>query len=269
MRSVSELYGKHAGEDIYVVGTGPSLRVFPKSFLDGRITIGLNMAWKSVSVRYAITIHPDLNIPRFIGAESGQEITWVLPYEKTRALVTPEQFAWADANCHSFSYNGRKNTQPPNEPSDAGRITQWLREPVDDKLYVWSSIAQTGANLAANMGARNVILVGCDNGPMGQNHHSHYQHTRWKGADPAKRYLQYREGIAEVRLHLRDRGVNVVSLQPFLGVSNFEEDFARLCDELERPHVVPTVDLAADDTDAARVSISRRAARHLKNWMTR
>ena len=44
MRSVSELYDKHAGEDIYVVGTGPSLRVFPKSFLDGRISLPFSPA---------------------------------------------------------------------------------------------------------------------------------------------------------------------------------------------------------------------------------
>ena len=63
MRPVSELHGRHPGSDIYVIGTGASLRVFPAGFLDGRITIGLNLAWREVDVRYGITTHPELNVP--------------------------------------------------------------------------------------------------------------------------------------------------------------------------------------------------------------
>jgi hypothetical protein len=232
MRAVSELYDLHPGEDIYVIGTGTSIRVFPRDFFDGKVTIGLNMAWKNVPVRYAVTIHPDLNVPEFIGAEPHPDITWIVPREKSRALLTAEQFAHADTHFFTFDYYGRPNTQPLNEPSDSGRILDWVRRPTGDKLYVWSSIAQTGATLAANLGARNVILVGCDNASLMDNHHAHAQHTRWKGVAPERRYQQYYVGMAEVRAALRERGVNVVSLQPFLGISNFDADFTRLCHEL-------------------------------------
>ena len=67
MRSIEELYGRHPGSDIYVVGTGASLRVFPLAFLENKITIGLNMAWKVAPVQYSITIRPELNIPEFMG----------------------------------------------------------------------------------------------------------------------------------------------------------------------------------------------------------
>lgn len=154
MRPVSELYGRHAGEDVYVIGSGTSIRVFPIGLLEGRITIGLNMAWRSAPVRYAITIHPDLNIPEFTGAEPHPEITWIVPREKSRALLTPEQFSHADAHFFNFNYDGKPNTQPPDQPADHGRVVDWVRRPTDDKLYVWSSIAQTGANLAANLAQR-------------------------------------------------------------------------------------------------------------------
>lgn len=244
MRPVSELYGRHHGEDIYVIGTGTSLRVFPVSFLENKVTIGLNMAWKTVPVRYAITIHPDLNIPEFIGAGARPDITWITPYQKTRALVTAEQFAHADAHFYYFDYDGRRNTQPPDEPSDAGRFVEWALRPTGNKLYVWSSIAQTGANLAANLGAKNVILVGCDSAPLAGNHHAHEQHTRWKGVDPSHRYTQYYEGMAELRAALRQRGVSVVSLQPFLGVTRFEHDYVRLCTELGRRELIETFDIS-------------------------
>ena len=258
MRPVSELYGRHAGEDIYVIGSGTSIRVFPIGLLEGRVTIGLNMAWRSAPVRYAITIHPDLNIPEFTGAEPHPEITWIVPREKSRALLTPEQFSHADAHFFNFDYNGKPNTQPPDQPADHGRVVDWVRRPTDDKLYVWSSIAQTGANLAANLGAKNVILVGCDNASLLGNHHAHDQHTRWKGGAPEHRYLQYYEGMAEVREALRERGVNLVSMQPFLGIAHYEADFRRLCHEMNRPEFMSGPDLSP-----------KPAGRRVKNYIRR
>ena len=244
MRPVSELYGRHAGEDIYVVGSGTSVRVFPASFLKGKVTIALNMAWKNLPARYGITIHPDLNIPEFIGEQPHPDITWIVPREKSRALLTPEQFAYADEHFFTFDYRGQPNTQPSNQPGDHGRVLDWVRRPTGDSLYVWSSIAQTGANLAANLGAKNIILVGCDNAALIGNHHAHRQHTRWKGVAPEHRYRQYYEGMAEVREALRERGVNLVSLQPFLGIADFDDDFRRLCREMEKPHLLSGLDVS-------------------------
>jgi hypothetical protein len=87
-------------------------------------------------------------------------------------------------------------------------------------------------NLAANMGAKNIILVGCDNASIGGNHHAHAQHTWWKGVDPNFRYHEYYEGLAEMRTVLRERGVRLLSLTPFLGLGNPDEDFALQCREL-------------------------------------
>jgi hypothetical protein len=245
MKKVSELYGRHPGADIYVVGTGTSFRVFPKGFFDGKITIGLNMAWKNLPVTYGITIHPDLNIPEFMPGENPRpEITWVTGHHKARTTLTPEQLRQAEERCYFFEYHGQPNTQPADQPSDAGKILDWVRKPTGDFLYVWSSISQAGANLAANLGARNVIVVGCDNAPLGENHHAHAQHTRWKGVDPNLRYRQYYEGLADVRSALRERGVNLVSLGPFLKLDDPELDFARLCGELGVVHQLKSQDIS-------------------------
>jgi hypothetical protein len=261
MRPVSELYNRHPGEDIYVIGTGTSIRVLPPDFFERKVTVGLNMAWKNVPVRYAITIHPDLNIPEFIGEPARPEITWIVPREKSRRLLTAQQFAHADAHFLNFEYHGKPNTQRLNDPLDSGRILDWVRRPIDDYLYVWSSIAQTGANLAANLGARNIILAGCDNAPLMDNHHAHAQHTRWKGVAPEHRYQQYYEGMAEVRTALRERGVNLVSLQPFLGISNFEADFKRLCDELDLPLIIK------GDNVPVKIGLRARLAFQKNRWM--
>jgi hypothetical protein len=263
MKKVSELNGRHVGTDIYVVGTGPSIRVFPRSFFEGKILIGCNMAWKVAPVQYCVTIHPDLNIPEFMPGEAPHpEITWIAGAEKCKGLLTPEQFAHAEKNFYFFRYRGKPNTQPPDEPSDSGRVIQWVERPTEDWLYVWSSIAQAATNLAANMGAKNVILVGCDNAPLGENHHAHGQHTRWKGADPQHRYLQYYEGIAEVRAALRGRGVNVVSMNPFLKLDQPDMEFTRLCRELGVAHVLKGKDVS----ERPKLSL-RQLGKWLKGWM--
>lgn len=245
-RGVSELYGAHSHSDIYVIGTGPSLRVFPVDFFEEKTTIGLNLAWQQVAnLTYAITIHPDLNIPEFMdGSPPLENTTWIVKREKLHNMA-PELIAHADENFYFFGTNGKPNTSSDPAKSDAGRMPQWLLEPTGDYLYLWTTIAQPAVNLAANLGAQNVILVGCDNAPLLDNHHATGQHTMWKGGDPLDRYREYYEGMAEVRRVLRSRGVNVVSLTPFVTVGDIEGDFARLCDELDRPTTIDQVDISS------------------------
>lgn len=233
---MSELYGRHAGEDVYVVGSATSMRVFPTAFLEDKITIGLNTAWRVAPVRYALTIGPHLHVPEFLGEPPHPEITWITKRGKAAAVLTPEQLEHADQHFYGFRADGQPNTQPIEEPSDAGRVLAWVRRPTDDFLYQWSSISQTAVNLAANLGARAVILVGCDNCALAENFHAtEGHHTKWMGATPDRRFDQYYEGLVEVRAALRERGVPVVSLDPFLKLDEPERDFRVLCDELDRP----------------------------------
>jgi hypothetical protein len=188
-----------------------------------------------------------MNIPEFMAGEAPHpEITWVAGHEKCKGLP-PEQLSYAEATFHFFKYRWKTNTQPPHEPSDSGRVIDWVERPTEDWLYVWSSIAQTATNLAANMGASNVILIGCDHAPLDNNHHAHHQHTRWKGVDPQHRYMQYYQGIAEVRAALRGRGVNVVTVNPFLKLDMPAMDFQRLSQELGVPALISGKDVQSRD----------------------
>lgn len=236
VKQISLLYGQHTGEDIYVIGTGASLRVFPVDFFEGKVTLGLNMAWKTVPVRYGITIHPELNIPEFMEGESPRpDIIWATKHSKAQGHLDAEQLRHAQERFYFFETDGRTNSQPTGAPSDAGRMTEWLQDPEPDKLYLHGSVAGTGVNLAANMGAKNIILVGCDNCALGQNHHAHQQHTRWLGASPSQRYDEYYQALCEVRAALRARDVNLLSISAFMGLQHMETDFSRLCSELDRP----------------------------------
>lgn len=244
MRSISELYDLHVGDDIYIVGTGTSLRVFPLDFLKGKITIGLNQAWKVVDTTYAITMMPKINIPEFIeGEQPNRKITWVTKPSKIGAQCTPDEMEYAERNFYGFENNGTVSLSGLEEISEAGRVLDWVLHPSSDKLYLWTSISQSAMNLAANMGAKNIILVGCDNGAIGENHHAHEQHTQWKGESPDIRYMQYYEGVAEVRNVLRQRGINVLSMNPFVKLDAPGLDFERLCQETGQASYIENKDI--------------------------
>lgn len=243
MRPVSDIYGTHAGEDIYVVGTGTSMRVFPLSFLEGKITIGLNRAWQLLPVTYCISMVPHLNFPEFMDDKFNDDTTWITKHDKYKSHATDEQLKHAEANYYFFRTNGKMSVTALDETNEAGRMLSWVKEPTKDFLYLWSSISQSAVNLAANLGAKNIILVGCDNSSLADNHHAHDQHTLWKGVDPNTRYMEYYEGLAEIRSVLKDRGVNLVSINPFLKLDDPAMDFRNLCHELDRPEHVKNEDI--------------------------
>jgi hypothetical protein len=276
MKSISQLYGAHPGEDIYLIGTGASLRVFPTSFFENKITIGLNMAWKMVSVRYGITVHPELNIPEYMeGEEPHPEVIWATKHNKCVMGLNQEQLRTAEEKYYFFDTDGQVNTAEPPLPNTAGRITDWLRAPDPEHLYMYGTISTTAANLAANMGAKNIILVGCDNCALGNNHHAHQQHTRWLGATPTDRYNDYYEAACEVRSCLRERGVEVLSLNPFMGLGLIPEDFLRLCRELDRPELIKEPDISPSSVranpfkKAARAVLGERGIEVLKQRLMR
>lgn len=249
MKPVSDLYGSHTNEDIYVVGTGTSMRVFPRDFFAGKVTIGINLAWRVAPLTYCVSIGPHSHVPEFLeGEASHPEITWITRRKKAQLVLTPEQLEHAEAHFYNYETDGKPNSAPVEQPNNSGRMLDWVRQPVGIKLYQWSSMSQTAVNLAANLGAKNVILVGCDNCALLDNFHAEAQHTKWMGVEPDVRFEQYYEGLVEVRAAVRERGVNVVSLTPFLKLDAAERDFSLLCEELERPQYVPsTKDISEAD----------------------
>jgi hypothetical protein len=234
MRNLNELLNKHAGEDIYVVGTGASMRVFPTGFFEDKITIGLNLAWQLMHVKYAITMVPHLNFPEFLGEDVPERTVWITKRDKYIIHASNDMIKYADANYYYFRTDGRLSVNELNEPSEAGRVLEWVAKPNADFLYLWTSISQTAVNLASNMGAKNIFLVGCDNCALLDNHHAHGQHTLWKGVDPAVRYNQYYLGLREVRGALNHRNINLLTINPFLKLDTPEIDFKYLCEIQEK-----------------------------------
>lgn len=199
---IDSIYG---GDEIYIVGTGPSLRVTPLSFLQGKYVVGLNQAWRHVKTTLNITVHPELVEE---SRKGGCESAWVIkkkPPMEFLELDDPEHYVFGT----SYSI---------------GAVTARPR----DTLYLGEGVQSTAMDLAARIGAKTIYLVGCDAGSLDGDFHGHDQHVRWVGRDPNDQYKMYRDSTAEVREVLRGLGVSVLSLSPFIGVHGAKEDYARL-----------------------------------------
>jgi len=209
---INLLANKHPNSDIYIVGTGPSLRVFDTQYLSNKITIGLNQAWKHLATTYSISVHPDL----------------VVEYEKTK--VKPKT-KWIVKQKSEFS---KKPLDDPNYYifKTVDKDFTIFHKPKEDHLFIGRGVQQTAMHVAAIMGAANIILVGVDMTDLCGDHHGHDQHVKFHGLPPSDVYLEYRRYTAAVRYELRKKGIKVFTMSSLLGACDGSEDYERLCNEL-------------------------------------
>lgn len=228
---IQKLYSRAAGREVYIVGTGPSLRTFPLDFLRGKITIGLNQAWRHFPVNYSLTVHPEL-VLEYLKEKKVPRTLWVL---KRKA---PMQDIGFDDKRHIVFRTSEDLAV--------------LRKRPKDTLYLGRGIQCTALDLAARMGASAAILVGVDGGPLGGEHHGHAQHVRWNGLPPSDVYAEYRRFTARTRKHLREAcGLKVLCLTPFVSVTSPEEDYTRLCKEQKLSPLPTPPDTSAYRRDRA------------------
>ena len=216
---ISQLHNFAAGSPVFVVGTGPSLRVFPflTEFLShGRLVIGLNQAYRHCNPQFMLTVHPELYLEwRKLRAEGNSADTkWII-----KKKPPMENLSFDDPVHYVF------NTSP-----DLRTVAD---RPDPDVLYIGEGVQCTAIDLAARMGAGAVILIGCDACSLLGEHHGHDQHVRFLGLQPEDQYALYRKRTAQVRKIVREKyKLPVLTLSPFIGVGHAEEDYARLCMEL-------------------------------------
>jgi hypothetical protein len=225
---IADLFDRHHGQDIYIVGTGPSLRLLPVGLLSGRTTIGLNQAWRMVpGLHYCLTAHPELTLEWEESRPEG-----LRSQAKTRPGIDPVWIVKQKAPMANLSFDDPRYYVWTSDKHPHEDNLKYVRKRVPDYLYQGRGIQQTGMNLAAHMGARSIILVGCDMTDLGGDHHAHAQHVRFHGLDPKLVYKEYRVYTARVRQAIWDTWrIPTLTLTPFVGVGHAEEDYARLCQE--------------------------------------
>lgn len=226
VKGIESLRGVHAGQDIYVLASGKSLDHVPKSFFDGKVTVGVNQVYKWLTPTYLVRKETEMLKEALVGTP------------KTTTHVVSRGNA-GDANTANADFVA---TWLKSGTVDASNVVvfdhdpnAWmLRKPLtlpdaDSKLVVSFSTITTAIHLAAVLGAANIVLVGHDCGTLDGHTNIAGYHTPTSLAlawgphpDTAKTSYTNWLGVIErdtVRLRglLKDvYGCNVVSLNPFV-----------------------------------------------------
>lgn len=201
-RPLTELRDSFAGQDIWVIASGPSMSFIPAGFFDGRPVVGVNEVWRDFPVSVAVRKEHD-------GAQESLDagVRLVISHGDMGGDTGPPQLA-GDHWTFEHSYNQSDG------PIDLDPIGS------PDRLVVsWSTIT-TAIHLAAYMGARAVIVAGHDCGSIdGRLNYTGYP----IGTDPAEDaewYDRWLGGIESQTMQVAERvtavyGCPVVGLCPW------------------------------------------------------
>ena len=211
MPPLSDLCGSHKGEEMFVIGTGPSLRVFPLEILSGKLTVGLNQAWRHGAWTYSLTVHSEL-ILDYQASPERPGTKWIVSAKKK-----PCDLSLNDKDHFVFRSRG-DFTRDPNE------------------LFLREGIQGTALHLALRLGCRAVYFVGVDMGLLDGDHHCHEQHVKYHSRTPGEVFARMRKTTRLARDVLRKKGVPVLNLTALLGVDP-SEDYAVLTREMGLPHL--------------------------------
>lgn len=216
---VSELYHRppFLGASVFIVGSGPSLTVFPESYLKGELCILLNDTW-----RYRTRLGPVVfsNNKSFLQG-CRHEIQIVKSRLKFDGNMERDDnhVAWDDPKYYCFSYRDRK-------------YDKW--DHFDEKAlwnepdHYWNTPGGNSAIFCLQFcllaGVKKIAMIGCD--CCGLNRWDYVQDKRRRRVKHD--YESYARGTMRLIHDARDRfGVPVVQINPFAGIgrepAQFEE----------------------------------------------
>lgn len=230
---ISSLWNKYKDSAAVIFGSGPSLRfcndLLPV-FRQNCVTIGLNKAFETLNFdpHYNLTIHPEL-IPH------DTKLNWVTKRKDWLRKKDPKsgRFFWFENNkdVHDYAFINK----------------------TEGRLYVGRGIHTAAIALAAQMGVRTAFVVGCDMNQVGGDHHATSQSVRFHGIHPSGVYREYYLNAVAVRKKVHDLyGMNVLQLNPYLGLGYHQEDY----EYLEAMHnLAPLRKGVVDDSDYQRKQV--------------
>jgi hypothetical protein len=216
------------GRDVYIIGTGPSLRVFPIDFLRDRCCILLNKACRILpelgpigfSNRADFLLPPD---------ECGAKIQIVKGRLKWQSDPPPSRpdnhCSWNDPRFYVFSYRDPQW----DSVSHFSRSQLWA-----EPDYFWNvkkgSVAIFAVQFAALAGARSITLIGCDCCELAGADGADRPYAAEVAGDQTGRvvhnYNQYAAGLDILARECRERfGIPLLHLSPFPGFGREREQF--------------------------------------------
>ena len=233
LRDLRDIY---SGQEIYIVGSGPTSNVFPMDFLADKICMSLNDSFK---------IHPNVAPIALMHHQTycreGNTIEAPLhpnfsrikyPVVKAAGRKRAEVVDWDNPYFYFFDWN-----------HNIDRIYEMSKN--TDHLYYTPAGCSLHAalQLAWIMGARTVYTIGCDSATLGGKHYAEYDKNKFRDDEILKRgqarnYDSYVKGTLIVEDFLRRKGVRVLNLSPIIGYHMIDYQYEVLKGEVKVDEVV-------------------------------
>lgn len=210
--STTKLMGIHAGQDIWVIASGPSAGFVDPGFFDGKITIGVNRVWTKFETDYLVVKEGAvLQAAIAAGAKvvASKHNCGTIAYAENRAKTNGVDY-------YVFEHADNQVEQP-----DLSVIGT-------DKIVVSFSTITSAMHLAAYMGAANILLVGHDCGTIdGKINFDGYPDNLMRSEKFYRDFLSRIEPQTRmVKARLMDvYGCRVYSLNPWINLGLEDHDY--------------------------------------------
>lgn len=212
LRDLRDVY---SGQEIYIVGSGPTSNVFPMDFLADKICMSLNDSYK---------IHPAISPIALMHHQTycreGNTVEAPLhknfsgikyPVVKGTGKHRAEDVDWDNPFFYFYDWN-----------QNIDQIYE-LTKSTDHLFYTPEGCSLHAAlQLAWIMGARTIYTIGCDSTTLGGKHYAQYDKNKFRDDEVLKRgqvrnYDSYVKGTLIVQDFLERKGVRVLNLSPIVG----------------------------------------------------
>ena len=210
-RSYVELYKKYDGQDIYILGTGPSLLELDPELFKDKITLSINYAFEKVPYISYYLVHV---------IEAYHSIINEVPRDK---LLLPENLV-----PQYFRDTSKIRYKDPLKPDCEeaiiypiqNRMIRNLNDHIIDtekqtRIFTWSTTTHSAIHLAAYMGARRILLGGVDYTPYpGGKVHFDTQLNPDFGTQDWSANVKHKQGDQWLAQQLRVLGIELLNMHP-------------------------------------------------------
>jgi len=181
-KCVEQLYNKHQGEEIWVIGCGPSLDDFPDNFFEDKIAIACKFSVARFrNCTYLMCSYGDKSgMQKFIRDENL--------YDLLKKFIVTLRYSYT-GDLHLF---GKYEKDPyymrvfkDRRARYLGRVVPRIIKGLPCNYPGVNTIVHFGLQAAAIMGAKKIYMVGCEH-----HHHARQIHAQKGGIGDA--YLKYR-----------------------------------------------------------------------------
>lgn len=205
MDNISKFKDIHKGEDIYVVGSGPSCDYIDPNFFKNKISIGTNQTYRKFDTKYIVRKEHGLLLDTVNNSKStiivakkdcGGKKAIDITQNIDRVYYFDHLLNRHDIDLKAFD--------------------------LENHLVVSDSTITSSIHFAYHLGAKNIILVGVDHGLLDNKmtfdgYYKDIKETPWRDWSQYVVWLNKLERDSVVlKKKLNSLGVNVYSINPFI-----------------------------------------------------